>query len=145
MQTRMNTGRETNQAAINTWGEEARGEYLPQCHCIASAATATSGWSHYRAELNKLNRKYKGENIDKIWFIMYYIRTAGLTVCISVHPDKERRKNIYHKATVIKTKTKQKGTTTTKKHTCCSIKKKKITILKKHSMGNTMKEMWRYW
>lgn len=72
---------------------------------------------------------------------MYYIRTAGLTVCISVHPDKERRKNIYHKATVIKTKTKQKGTTTKKNTLAAQLKKKKKTILKKHSVGNTMKEM----
>lgn len=58
VQTQINTVRETTWAAINPCGG---GEYLPQHHRLASAATASSSWSHHRAELNKMNRKYKGK------------------------------------------------------------------------------------
>lgn len=68
---------------------------------------------------------------------MYYIRTAGLTVCISVHPDKERRKNIYHKAMVLKTKTKQKGAKKKKNklHLLLNLKNNNNNNLKKTFCG----------
>lgn len=42
---------------------------------------------------------------------MYYTRTAGLTVCISVHPDrKEEKKSIFIlKATVLARKKKREN------------------------------------
>lgn len=42
---------------------------------------------------------------------MYYTRTTGLTVCISVHPDREKNISIYHKATALLKKKKERERT----------------------------------